>query len=208
MIPPAPQCREDTAGVILAGGRASRMGGIDKGLLCLGGRELVRHVAQAFAPQVAELLISANRNLDAYSALGLRVVTDVTGGYQGPLAGIASALHASTAALLAVVPCDSPFVAADLVSRLRAALDAHAAQIAVAHDGGRMQPVFALLRCDLRPSLDGWLARGERKVECWYASHRCVAVDFSDRPEMFLNINSPDDAAGAQAALAAGGVRA
>ena len=184
----------DITAVVLAGGRARRMGGDDKGLVTLAGRCMIEYVVDALRPQVATLIVNANRNQARYAALtGLPVVADDVGDFAGPLAGMASAMAHARTALLLSVPCDSPLVAPDLAARLHAALAADGADIAVARDRERMQPVFALLRTDLLADLRAALAAGERKIDRWYATHRLVEVDFSDRESMFLNINTPQE---------------
>lgn len=169
------------------------MGGNDKGLLQVAGRPMIEHVIASLRPQVDCLLINANRNHDTYLRYGLPVIADALAGFQGPLAGMASALHASRTPLLVTVPCDSPFVPASLVLRLAQALLAQDAEIATAHDGERMQPVFSLLRTELLRSLQAFLARGERKIDRWFALHRTAIADFSDQPDTFLNVNTPGE---------------
>ena len=139
--------------VILAGGMARRMGGLDKGLIELAGRPMVAHIHRAIAPQVRAVVINANRNLDAYAALGTAVVPDALTGFQGPLAGMASGLRAAHTDWILTLPCDSPFVPPDMADRMCAALLEQAAELAVASDGQRLQPVFALLSRSLLPSL-------------------------------------------------------
>lgn len=185
--------REDITGIILAGGRGSRMGGEDKGLVALNARPMVEHVVARLRHQVGEMLISANRNQERYAVLGFRVVPDLVGGYQGPLAGMASALQAATTPYVVTVPCDSPLIGDDLVPRLAAALARADADIAVAHDGERTHPVFLLLKRSLLPSLLAFLEAGERKIDLWFARHRVALADFHDCPEAFVNVNSPDE---------------
>jgi molybdenum cofactor guanylyltransferase len=187
---------EAITGVILAGGQARRMGGRDKGLLPFAGRPLVEWVIAALRPQVGTLLINANRNLERYAGYGLAVIADLEPGFQGPLAGIRSAMQAARTRWILTVPCDGPYPAPDLAQRLAASLHAADAELAVATDGLRMQPVHALLPVHLAASLHTYLAAGERQVERWYARHRVALADLSDRPECFLNINTPDDAPG------------
>jgi len=181
--------------LVLAGGRGRRMGGRDKGLVELRGRPLAAHVIDAIAPQVEAVLINANRNGDRYGAFGWPVVSDALTDYQGPLAGFAVGMAASTTPLLLTLPCDGPMVAPDLAERLAGALEGAGADIAVAHDGSRMQPVYALLRCALLPSLEAFLAAGDRKIDLWYEGHHTVNVDFSDFPEQFTNVNTPEERA-------------
>lgn len=185
--------RNEITGVILAGGRGSRMGGEDKGLVLLNGRAMVEHVVERLRPQVGSLLISANRNRERYEALGYRVVVDSLPDYQGPLAGMASVLQIATTPYVVTVPCDSPLIGDDLVARLARALVTDSADIAVAHDGARAHPVFLLLKRSLLPSLLGFLQAGERKIDRWFGRHRVASADFSDSPEAFINVNDPDE---------------
>ena len=185
---------EDITAVVLAGGRARRMGGEDKGLIEVAGRPMVAHTIDALRPQSAEIIVNANRNADAYRAITrCRVIADTVDGFAGPLAGMASALEASATRLLLTAPCDSPLVAAELGPRLHAAMARDDAEIAVAHDGERMQPVFALLARGLLPDLLAFLAAGERKIDAWYATRHAVTADFSDILDTFLNVNTPQD---------------
>ncbi len=185
--------RSEYTAVILAGGRGNRMGGRDKGLVLLDGKPLIEHVVAAIAPQVGYLLINANRNLADYRRFGYPVIRDELSGYQGPLAGICSALERIDTPDLITLPCDGPRVPQDLVERLARSRDAEAADIAVAHDGKRLQPVYALIGKKLRPSLQAYLDGGDRKIDLWYARHKMAASDFSDTPETFLNINTPEE---------------
>ena len=189
-------------GVILAGGRARRFGGIDKGLVEVAGRPMVDWIVEAVRPQVDTLLIIANRNAERYRATGLRVLGDDLPDFQGPLAGIATAMAevAADGALL-TVPCDSPLPPPELASRLRAALAAGGAELAVAHDGERLQCVHALIPGALRASLATFLAEGGRKVEDWYARHRVATADFADCRRHFVNLNRLEDLAGVEALL-------
>ena len=189
-----PYPREDITAVVLAGGRARRMGGNDKGLMEVAGKPMVAHTIDVLRPQTAEVIVNANRNAGAYHAItGCRVIADTVGGFAGPLAGMASALEASATRLLLTAPCDSPLVTPDLGPRLHAALARDGAEIAVAHDGGRMQPVFALLTRDLLPDLLAFLGTGERKIDTWYATRHAVTADFSDILDTFLNVNTPQE---------------
>jgi len=179
--------------VILAGGRGRRMGGKDKGLVELNGAPLIEHVLSAVSPQAGQLVINANRNIDEYQRYGFPVVSDAMADYQGPLAGFASTMAAAETEYIATIPCDSPLLPADLVQRLVHALQNEDAELAVAHDGKRLQPVFALIKVKLLPSLLQFLQRGDRKIDLWYAQHKMAKADFSDIPETFLNINTPGD---------------
>jgi molybdenum cofactor guanylyltransferase len=196
--------RGQITGVILAGGRAQRMGGRDKGLIELCGRPMAEHVLTALRPQVGCVIINANRNREQYAALGCPVVADSIGEYFGPLAGTASALQAADTDYVLTVPCDSPLVPEDLALRLAQALAREGAEIVVAHDGERMQPVFALVSRSLLPSLLAYLEAGERKIDLWFARHRLALADFSDRPETFLNVNTPEERAALEDRLCGG----
>jgi len=197
----------DITGVILAGGRGSRMGGVDKGLTPLAGRPMVGYVIDALRPQVGALLINANRSEEQYAALGLEVIRDPVEGFAGPLAGMAAALGAARTPYVATAPCDSPLLPRDLVQRLGDALSAARAQIAVAHDGERMHPVFALLERGLLDSLRVYLDSGERKIDRWFARHDLAVCDFSDEPECFLNVNDADERRALESRLNAAGRR-
>ncbi len=192
-------------GVLLAGGRARRMGGTDKGLIELAGRPLAAHALTRLAPQVGQVLINANRNRASYRALGAEVVADTIDGYLGPLAGLLAGMESATTELVVTAPCDSPFVPTDLVARLNAARERDAAVIAVAHDGERRQPVFVLAPTDLASDLREWLGAGGRKVDQWFARHRVADADFRDLPEAFRNINTPEERDAVAAELVAGG---
>jgi molybdopterin-guanine dinucleotide biosynthesis protein A len=193
--------RDDVTGVILAGGLARRMGGVDKGLVELAGRPMVEHVLAALRPQVGPILINANRNLDRYSAYGYPVIDDTLPGYLGPLAGVLSAMQRLATGYLVTVPCDAPRLAPDLVSRLFDAGVTNGADVAVATDGRRQQPVFLLLRAGLTPALESYLAGGGRRVDTWLARLRLVEADFSDAPDTFINVNDPAERQRLEAAL-------
>jgi len=169
------------------------MGGMDKGLVKVAGASMVSWVVRCLEPQVGQILINANRNLETYAELGFGVVADATGEYLGPLAGIASGMAAADTEYLVTAPCDSPLLVEDLVERLHDVAAASGADIVVAHDGERLQPVFALLRRELLGSLQSYLEAGGRKIDRWYGQHRMAVADFSDCPENFLNINEPGD---------------
>lgn len=195
MTMPELQENPKVSGVVLAGGLGRRMGGTDKGLQELQGRPLAAWVIERLAPQVDELLINANQNIDRYRAFGHRVEPDRIAGFAGPLAGLHAALAAASHPLVATVPCDSPFLPADLVARLRAALLATGAGLAVVRAGDRLHPVFCLCRRSLLPALADYLARGERKVERWCASVGAVEVAFDDQAAAFENINTREELA-------------
>lgn len=185
--------------LVLAGGQSRRMGGRDKGLLPFGEGVLIGHVLDAVRPQVGAVLISANRNQDEYRRFGHPVLADPIEGFQGPLAGFLAGLEQMHSEYLLTLPCDGPVVVPDLAQRLAEGLVQAGAEIAVAHDGERLQPVYALLHRGVLEGLRQALAGGERKIDRWYPRHRWVTVDFSDVPEQFRNINTPEDYAGAGA---------
>lgn len=185
-------------GLLLAGGRATRMDGVDKGLQLLDGTPLALHVLRRLTPQVDETVISANRHPDRYAELGApfraRVVPDATPDFPGPLAGLLAGMRAARTPLIACAPCDSPFLPADLIARLHAALVAQHADIAMAvtvdaQQQRSVQPTFALLRTALADDLADRLAAGDRKVRAWYARHKTVEVAFHDE-RAFYNANS------------------
>ena len=191
---PSPETvASQVTGVILAGGRATRMGGIDKGLIPVNGRPMIAWVIDALRPQVAELFINANRNPDEYRAFGYPIIDDGDREFRGPLAGIASGMRAATTEYVAFAPCDSPLICGDLVSRLYDALSSAGTRIAVAHDGERLQPVFALLESALLDDLVRYLDSGGRKIDRWYAEHGFASADFSDAAASFANINAPEE---------------
>lgn len=183
-------------GLVLAGGQGSRMGGVDKGLAPFRGRPMVAHAIERLAPQVDEILVNANRNPEAYARFGHRVIADEIPGFAGPLAGFERGLAHARGQLVATVPCDSPFLPADLVARLRAALEGAGAQLAVARTGDQPHPVFCLMRREVHASLAAFLASGQRKIDKWYASLSVVEVAFDDEADAFANINTRDELAG------------
>lgn len=191
--------------VILAGGRATRMGGDDKGWVPLAGRPLIEHVLARVRPQVDEVLINANRNQARYQRLA-PVICDESDDYLGPLAGMRAGINAARHDWVLFVPCDGPGLPRDLMSRFRAALIEHpGSELVVAHDGSHLQPVVALLHRSLLPSLQRALAQGERKIACWFARHRMAVVSFVDEPDAFTNLNSPSELADYEARLLADG---
>ena len=180
-------------GVVLAGGQGRRMGGVDKGLRELNGKAMVAWVLERFTPQVDEVLINANQNLDVYAQFGHRVVPDVIGGFAGPLAGLQRGLSEAQHPLVATTPCDTPFLPHDLVARLHAALHAQQAQLAVARTGDQPHPVFCVCRRDVLPHLTEFLNNGGRKIDAWYATLKVVEVAFDDEPDAFSNINTAEE---------------
>ena len=186
---------DNVTGVILAGGKARRMGGCDKGLVEVNNQEMIKYVIDALKPQVKDILINANRNVDKYKKFGYRVIADQLEDFQGPLAGIAATMIVAKTKYICTCPCDGPLVAKDLVSRLISSFEDNNIEIAVAHDGKRLQPVYALIKCKLHNSLLDYLASGERKIDQWFAKHSYKEVDFSDKQDCFININTLEDQA-------------
>jgi molybdopterin-guanine dinucleotide biosynthesis protein A len=189
---------ESITGLVLAGGRGQRMGGVDKGLQMLQGKPLAAHVLARLAPQAGALAISANRNREAYAALGApwqaSVLADTLPDFPGPLAGLLAGLRAARTEWLLTAPCDSPWLPADLADRLGSAALTHHADIVTAATTNAegvvsLHPVFALVRTSLADDLAAFLDAGERKVRAWYARHTAAEVAFSDE-RAFYNINS------------------
>jgi molybdopterin-guanine dinucleotide biosynthesis protein A len=177
--------------IVLAGGQGRRMGGVDKGLQLLRGKPMIEWVLARLAPQVAEIIINANQNLEIYAKYAHRVVPDEIGGFAGPLAGLHAGLKAASNPLIVTVPCDSPFLPEDLVARLSSSLkDRH---LAVAKTGDQPHPVFALMKREVRESLEAFLAAGGRKIDAWYAALKVVEVSFDDEADAFRNINTLDE---------------
>jgi molybdopterin-guanine dinucleotide biosynthesis protein A len=183
-------------GLVLAGGRGSRMGGVDKGLQNHRGIALAMHALLRLGPQVGEVMINANRNLGAYESMGVPVWPDALPDFAGPLAGFLAGLEHCATDYLVTVPCDTPDFPEDLVAHLGAALEADGAEIAMAsapEDGVlRAQPVFCLLKASLLESLVRFTAGGGRKIDRWTAQHRCVEVPFPDA-SAFFNANTLAD---------------
>ena len=181
----------DITGLVLAGGRATRMGGRDKGLLELAGEPLAARALRRLRPQVGALLLNANRNLDVYAAWGVALCPDARPqAFAGPLAGIEAGLGACRTPWLLAVPCDCPRLPTDLAARLAAAVGS--APAAIARAGGRRQPVFCLLRRTLRDALGEFLARGGAKVDAFTAAIGAVEVEFDDA-DAFANVNDADE---------------
>jgi molybdopterin-guanine dinucleotide biosynthesis protein A len=185
--------RDEITGLILAGGRGTRMGGVDKGLQPYRGVPLALHAMLRLAPQVGEVMINANRNLSAYESMGVPVWPDVVPDYAGPLAGWLAGLERCSTPFMVTVPCDTPDFPLDLVEGLARGLveaDAEIAMAATRVDGAtQIQPVFCLLKAGLLESLAAFLDGGQRKVAGWTRQHRCVEVMF-DEPAAFFNANT------------------
>ena len=183
----------DVTAVILAGGQGRRMGGQDKGLLDFGGRLMIEIIIEALENQRIDIVINANRNQSTYQSYGYPVISDDLKDFQGPLAGFASAMAAVKTKFILTLPCDSPMLANNFVERFIESHNREQAPVCVAHDGERLQPVYALIDTGLLDDLKRFLQIGERKIDRWYAQYRYANVDFSTATTMFENINTPED---------------
>ena len=182
--------QKTVTGVILSGGLARRMNNQDKGLINYKGRPMVSYAIAALTAIADQSLINANRNKEQYEAFGLPVIADQTDSFDGPLAGILTAMiHANTDVLL-VMPCDSPLIKAEHLQKLLATRAENDADVAVAFDGERLHPVFLAIKTSLKNSLQNYLASGQRKLDRWLEQQKMVKADFSNEPEIFININT------------------
>jgi molybdenum cofactor guanylyltransferase len=181
--------------IILSGGRATRMGGIEKGLALLQKKPLIQHVIEHLSTQVDEILINANRELDQYQSFKLPILSDENPEYIGPLAGFSLGLQHCKHDYLLTVPCDSPLIPIDLTKRLLNTLNNHSADIAVASSAGNTHPVFCLCKKSVLPSLTSFISEGGRKVSAWQKSLTYIEVDFNDCDDAFINLNTLEDLA-------------
>lgn len=177
-------------GVILAGGLARRMDRQDKGLVMFKGCPMVGYAIDAMRAVADRTVINANRNIEAYRQFGLPVVSDKTGSFDGPLAGMLAVMEYAETGIVLAMPCDSPFFRADHLKKLLDALKKQDVDVAVAFDGERLHPVFLAIKTELSADLENYLCRGQRKVETWLHQQNMVKADFSSEPEIFININS------------------
>lgn len=176
--------------IILAGGRATRMNGLDKGLVCLQKKPLVQYVIERITPQVDEVLLNANREIAQYETFNLPILQDGNSDFMGPLAGFNLGLTHCKHDFLLSLPCDSPLIPHDLASQLMKALIEQDADIAVAKSGGYAHPVFSLMKKSVLPSLTNYLEQGERKVSTWQKSLNYIEVEFDDCDDAFVNVNT------------------
>lgn len=193
---------QNITGLILAGGRGSRMGGVDKGLQNFNGIPLALHTLMRLGPQVESVMVNANRNLSAYESFGASVWPDASADFAGPLSGFLAGLERAETPYILTVPCDTPRLPLDLAERLAEALVREDADIAMAaapetDEHGqtqlRTQPVFCLMKIELSESLVKFTHAGGRKIDAWTAQHKTVAVPFdapSDDPLAFANVNT------------------
>ena len=177
-------------GVILAGGLARRMNNQDKGLINYKGRPMVSYAIAALTSVADQSIINANRNREQYQAFGLPVVADQTDSFDGPLAGVLTAMIYTNADVLVIMPCDSPLIKAEHLQKLLSTRAENDADVAVAYDGERLHPVFLAIKTSLKKSLQDYLASGQRKVDHWLEQQKMVKADFSNEPEIFININT------------------
>lgn len=177
-------------GVILAGGLARRMDNQDKGLINYKGRPMVSYAIAALGAVADQPLINANRNQEQYQAFGLPVIADQTDSFDGPLAGVLTAMIHADADVLLVMPCDSPLIKAGHLQKLLATRAENDADVAVAFDGERLHPVFLAIKTALKTSLQDYLSSGQRKIDRWLEQQKMVQTDFSNEPEIFININT------------------
>ena len=182
---------QNITAVILAGGQGSRLSGIDKGLLKLNKMPLVQYIIERIQPQVSNIIISANRNIETYSDFGFSVYEDDISDFAGPLAGILKALQQCQSEWLLAIPADSPFVSRDLALRLSQNIKDN--KVAIPHDGKYLQPTFALIHKSLAASLQDFLQQGERKARVWMQQQDHTIIDFSDQANSFININTEDE---------------
>lgn len=182
-----------TSWVILAGGQATRMGGQDKGLVQLNDKPLIQHVIERLTPQTERIMINANRNQCIYTQFG-EVFSDQFKDYPGPMGGIHAGLLNAPTDWVGFVPCDSPLINDDLVERFCASVTDET-DILVAHDGDHQQPVFTLYHKRVLPKLTAFLERGDRKIILLYKECHTQYVDFSDSPNCFVNLNTPEELA-------------
>ncbi len=183
----------DITAVILAGGQGRRMGGQDKGLLDFNGRLMIEILIEALQNQALDIVINANRNQSKYQSYGYPVINDELKDFQGPLAGFASAMAVVKSDYILTLPCDSPMLADNFVERFIETHNREQTPVCVAHDGERLQPVYALIDTGLLDDLKRFLESGERKIDRWYAQYSYAIVDFSAEKTMFENINTPED---------------
>lgn len=180
-------------GIILSGGRGSRMGGIDKGFAELDGKLFIEHAIELLKPQVDNIIINANREIERYAAYGYSVIRDTQGDFSGPLSGIASALFHAPTPLAMIIPCDMPHLPTDLVGRMYNKLKQENVEICMADDGAHLHPVVCLLKTELLEQLASDVEAGQRKTRLWMTERSHAIEDFSDCPEAFANINTQEE---------------
>ena len=191
--------KTQVTGVILAGGLARRMNNQDKGLINYKGRPMISYAIDALSTITQQTLINANRNQEIYQGFGLPVIADQTDHFDGPLAGVLTAMLYTSSDILLVIPCDSPLIKAHHLQKLLMMRATEDADVAIAFDGDRLHPVFLAIKTSLKTKLQDYLNSGQRKVEAWLKQQKGVNVDFSDVPEIFININTLSELASLEA---------
>ncbi len=184
---------DDITVVILAGGKGRRMGGQDKGLISYKGHDLIQHVINAISQQTQKIIINANRNQDQYKTYGFPVIADTLNDFQGPLAGFLAAMDKVETDYILTIPCDGPVISEHYMTKMKQGLENTSSELAIASDGNRMQPVYALIPVKLSRSLSRYLTEGGRKIDSWYQQHDFTLVEFTDESNFFININTPQD---------------
>lgn len=181
------------AGLILAGGKGTRMGDVDKGLESFRGKPMISHAIERLAPQVDQIIINANRHIEDYKKFGHAVISDIQTNFAGPLAGLEVGMLNTPLPMLLTVPCDSPFLPVDLVERLYQALIHTNANVVYAQTGNQPHPVFALYKTSVLSHLQNFLTTGQRKIRVWHESMKAISVNFDDQERAFSNINTLAD---------------
>nr|ACX30496.1 molybdopterin-guanine dinucleotide biosynthesis protein A [uncultured Candidatus Thioglobus sp.] len=184
--------KSDITALILAGGQAKRMNRQDKGLILFRNKPLISYVVNIISKNVDSILVSANRNIDLYQEFG-EVITDDLPDFQGPLAGISTALNKVKTKYLLITPCDGPYVSELLLDRLVKAMEKKDTLMCVAAENEYLHPTFALINVSVAPVLSQYLDDGGRKLGKFFKDNRATEVDFSDQPKIFINLNSPED---------------
>ena len=183
---------QSITGMVLAGGLARRFNSEDKGLISLLDRPLVSYALDALVQVADPVVINANRNQALYEALGYTVVPDLDQTFSGPLAGVLSVMHQADTKLVFSVPCDCPLINAEILLRMIQTLEDKHADCCIPDDGERVHPVFLLIRTALQDDLAAYLNSGERKIDRWLEQHKLMKADCSDQPDVFLNVNTPE----------------
>lgn len=183
---------DSITGMVLAGGLARRFHSEDKGLISLLGRPLVSYALDALIQVAEPVVINANRNQNLYEQLGYQVIPDLDQSFSGPLAGVLSVMRQADTELVFSVPCDCPLINAEILFRMTQTLEEEQADCCIPDDGERVHPVFLLIRTALQDDLAVYLQSGERKIDRWLEQHKLVKTDCSDQPDVFLNVNTPE----------------
>jgi molybdenum cofactor guanylyltransferase len=187
--------------VILAGGLARRMGGVDKGLVEVAGKPMVKYALDILTPLVHSVVINANRSIEEYQQFGVPVVSDTLTGHQGPLAGLSAGINALQCDYVVMCPCDSPFLQSELIQALIKGCIDNDTDIAVPHDGDRLQPVFCVVQRRVEVSLNTFLDAGERKIDRWFSDHTLYTLDAKAYSQSFRNINTEEERLSAESVV-------